>query len=421
MSSSIQIMPCRRSKSAALRCRLGLCRLGLCCLAWLHLCGGRVSAQTDAPPTKAEPSKVQPTSDLQSEVLIRELGSPSYEGREKASEALLRLGIAARPDLELALNSNDAEVRYRARKILTKVLADDLAKRIEAFIRDVDGKQKLTLPGWESFSKQFGTDNPARELFVEMIRDEGPLVEAIQTNDAKVINEKLRGSIGKLTQRMQAGAFQKTPPAGQAAAQLLAASHPDVSLDDRQFVRLTQFAYQSVFFQKAVRSTQGPSRKLLQQWLAKDSGAMGDNNKLMMAVNFTLPETLDIGRRCLKPDRPGRYRLSGILAVAALGKADDIALLEPLLNDETVGMTQQINKKKIEIQIRDVALAGVVKLSGQDLKKYGFSAAAVIGPQIIKKPDLDIAQAFAIDAPKRDAGIKQWREWRAAQPAKPNQ
>ena len=412
MSSSIQNMPCRRSMSAALRCRLSLC-----CLAWLHLCGGRVSAQTDAPPTKAEPTqsaptKAQPTSAPQSEVLIRELGSPSYEGREKASEALLRLGIAARPDLELALNSNDAEVRYRARKILAKVLADDLAKRIEAFIRDVDGKQKLTLPGWESFSKQFGTDKPARELFVEMIRDEGPLVEVIQTNDAKIIAEKLRASIGKLTQRMQTSVFQQTPPsAGQVAAQLLAAAHPDVSLDDRQVVMLTQFAYQSAF-QNAVRSTQGPSRKLLQQWLVKDSGAMGDYNKLMMAMNFTLPETLDIGRRCLKPDRPGHYRLSGILAVAALGKADDIALLEPLLNDETVGMTQQINKKKIEIQIRDVALAGVVKLSGQDLKKYGFSAAAVIGPQIHN------AQAFAIDAPKRDAGIKQWREWRAANPPK---
>ncbi len=208
MSTSIQFMPRRQYMTAAIRCRLGLC-----CWAVWQLSGSGVLAQTDAPQTKSQ----------QPDVLIRELGSPTYEEREKASEALLRLGIAARPDLELALNSNDAEVRYRARKILAKVLADDLAKRIEAFIRDVDGKQKLTLPGWETFSKQFGTDKPARELFVEMIRDEGPLVEAIQAGDPKLITEKLRASIGKLTQRMQTGAFQKTPPsAGQVAAQLMA-------------------------------------------------------------------------------------------------------------------------------------------------------------------------------------------------------
>ena len=123
-------------------------------------------------------------------------------------------------------NAKDSELRARAARVVPGGMwghqnAANLPEGYPQFfsgaqgcrIRDVDGKQKLTLPGWESFSKQFGTDKPARELFVEMIRDEGPLVEAIQTNDAKIITEKLRGSIGKLTQRMQTGVFQKTPPA----------------------------------------------------------------------------------------------------------------------------------------------------------------------------------------------------------------
>jgi HEAT repeat protein len=50
--------------------------------------------------------------------LVEQLGSDSYDARERATEALVAAGSAARPALERALASGDAEVRFRARLVL---------------------------------------------------------------------------------------------------------------------------------------------------------------------------------------------------------------------------------------------------------------------------------------------------------------
>jgi tetratricopeptide (TPR) repeat protein len=54
------------------------------------------------------------------EQLVADLGSPSFSKREKASEALWKLGEAARPALEAALKSDKEEVVRRAKQILEK-------------------------------------------------------------------------------------------------------------------------------------------------------------------------------------------------------------------------------------------------------------------------------------------------------------
>lgn len=52
--------------------------------------------------------------------LVRQLGSESYDEREKAHEALVAMGEAARPALEKAAGSGDLEVRVRAEAILAR-------------------------------------------------------------------------------------------------------------------------------------------------------------------------------------------------------------------------------------------------------------------------------------------------------------
>jgi hypothetical protein len=50
------------------------------------------------------------------EVLIRQLGADEFSEREKASEALVKLGPAVLPLVRMAIQSTDAEVRKRAKR-----------------------------------------------------------------------------------------------------------------------------------------------------------------------------------------------------------------------------------------------------------------------------------------------------------------
>lgn len=57
----------------------------------------------------------------QIERLVRQLGDESFEVREKASEAIVKIGVAALPLLEKAAKGEDAEVRIRATKAIEAI------------------------------------------------------------------------------------------------------------------------------------------------------------------------------------------------------------------------------------------------------------------------------------------------------------
>ncbi|HET6574714.1 MAG TPA: hypothetical protein VFG68_13995 [Fimbriiglobus sp.] len=82
------------------------------------------------------------------EQLVRDLGSPLFAARERATRELWRLGEKARPALTAALKSPDAEVARRAKDILDKfdsgVLPDtpaDVLKQIREFRSNIPEKQ----------------------------------------------------------------------------------------------------------------------------------------------------------------------------------------------------------------------------------------------------------------------------------------
>jgi hypothetical protein len=56
--------------------------------------------------------------------LIRKLGSETLEEREAASNALLKMGKAARPAILEATNHRDAEISRRAKSILERIEFD---------------------------------------------------------------------------------------------------------------------------------------------------------------------------------------------------------------------------------------------------------------------------------------------------------
>ncbi len=137
------------------------------------------------------------------------------------------------------------------------------------------------------------------------------------------------------------------------------------------------------------------------------------NQNLILAATLELKsETLAIAGRVLDSDEsPTGTRQIAILMISRFGDKPQIKQIEDLLEDATNCGTVQVEKPphQVELQIRDVALAALLHMTGQDLKEYGYDSAQEYGPTVFQVGTLGFA-----DAATREAALKKWSEWRGA-------
>ncbi len=101
-------------------------------------------------------------------------------------------------------------------------------------------------------------------------------------------------------------------------------------------------------------------------------------------------------------------RQYAILTIAKFGDESHMPLLEEMLEDATVMTTQRLNNKSYQTQVRDVALAALVKLTGQDFKKFGFDRLQT-HQQIVFNPS---TLGFETDE-ARNKSLEAWKNFRA--------
>src|SRR6476646_3509156 len=109
---------------------------------------------------------------------IDELGHDAFTVRQGAAVQLLAAGMSAREPLLAIIDGPDPERRAAARRLVALIDQSEFHRRLEAFAADTEGKQHLTLPGWDQYQKLVGNDAAARALFVDMQRHESPLMAA---------------------------------------------------------------------------------------------------------------------------------------------------------------------------------------------------------------------------------------------------
>ena len=108
-----------------------------------------------------------------------------------------------------------------------------------------------------------------------------------------------------------------------------------------------------------------------------------------------------------KPGASSNMRQFAVLTVAKLGDASHFPLLESLLNDHAVCAQQRIDQISYQTQVRDVALAAMVHIAGQDPRRFGF-------PRIMPHKDYLITTdslGFANDK-ERQAALDKWTKYR---------
>jgi len=388
---------------------------------------GSLVGESQTPP---DPAKVAE--------LVRNLGSGSYRLRETATRALARIGVPAKAELLKALESPDAEVRYRARLVLSEVLELDFKVRLEAFIEDVHGKHEHDLPGWQQFRDQVGDGPVARRLFADIVRSEPALLEAGELG-GEYAGAAFEGRCQQIQEGMRVPGRQaeRQVQVGTVAALLFVGAQDKVDISMQSAMSVTNFCYQQPFRQAIAGGDSAPVlKKLVGGWVRRDfaSDSTAAYQTMMLALQFNVREGVEPALAMLKDGGGNPHmRQYALLVVGKFGSTDDIQRLEPLLEDQAICAQQQIavpteiakedpanpkamKNEMMETQIRDVALAVIIHLSGQKPADFGFQRVQPNSTVLFNTATLGFTSQEL-----RSAALAQWRQWQQANKVTPAQ
>jgi hypothetical protein len=344
--------------------------------------------------------------------LVRQLGDDEFAAREQAEQELVRKGLAARPALLEGVRHADPEIRHRSHKALATIMRADLLARIAAFAADVEGTREHDLPGWKRFREIAGREATARELYAAMLRGEAELLELADSNPKRAAEQ-----FGARAHQLQTLAFtppRQVPPLANVAALLFVGSDPRLELPDDVLVPIYNFVnvLQTAFQPAKSGVKQGDVlRKLLAEWIVRRTEPSARYQSLNLALRFNLKEGLvPAWAEIRHGNRPNQIPLA-LLAIGKLGGPECLAPLLPLFENTEIGYSVQINGKTVKVEVRDVALAVAIHLTGQTHADYGFQNVQANPYSLYNLQSL----GFEEDE-RRQAALKKWRLWAAANP-----
>lgn len=415
------------------------------CLALLFSFVGAPAVMAASPESKASPDPrtlVIPSTDRsRAHELVQQLGSEEFAAREEAEQALAAMGRLARPALlEGASSDPSPEVRARCESLLPRASALDMKARLEVFLADAEGKYEHDLPGWNQFRavvcpdfNLFGfviSSDPkmkkaARDVFAELIASPTNRMVVMATAagenelNAVAINRRLE----LVAQRPVRGGFGPGPIAAaggrrevvaEDVAALLFAETLALQTASRmpRQANLVNVQVQSGFMTQVGNDTdKGRVYKAILlawydsrtnpyelYWAVSQAERQGYNAQaLRMAI-----------RLFTSTGAPSVYRAQAASVLARLGDKDQIPLLEKAFEDAaTISAVVRVvgaNREQREVQVRDMALAMAIQLSGQKPEEFGFESNTYVGVANL---------SVYLPEGKRADAFKKWKEWRA--------
>ncbi|MFL5342234.1 MAG: hypothetical protein ACJ8F7_18970 [Gemmataceae bacterium] len=347
--------------------------------------------------------------------LVGLLGHPSYKVREEASAKLVQYGRAVEPVLRQGLNSTDAETRARCKRLLPLALQYSVEKQIAAFLANRDEHDGSTLAGWAKFQQLAGCDDTARQLFADMHRMDPLFLEEMDREPAGA-RQKFATRCLEFMQ-MRNGGFGTAPPE-QVALLLFAALQPQVA-QNTAGVSYLSGGLNSLSYQAAGKELlRGHSilRKMLVQFLMHTDSSSAYTN-LYLISNLELKEGVDIARNIIRlPNRDLHAKVMAISLLGKIGGKECVADIEPFLKDSTTfGAVRFGNGPQISTQVRDVALATLVQLTGQSMGDYHFPHVKMFPSQANFQVHLSPGMLGFTDDAGRTAALKKWADWRATE------
>jgi len=385
-----------------------------------------LNAQDQQPADKAQPpaaksaafnSKAASPEDIQQ--WIKDLNHDEFTVRQAASSRLLAAGTAARDALLVVADGPEPETRAAARRLVSLIDRTDFNQRLEDFAADTDGKRGVTLPGWEQFSALIGKDQAARDLFVDMQKSDGALIATIVGISSQPPDQLLDDRLARLLSwQTNPNGRNVAPPLGSCATVVFLGTLPESNISERGAAWI-DILIQRPPIAEAMTPGASPSaiRKLATAYVL-NCPRISENSlrrRLQIIAISNMKEALPLALKVI--GREGPYanlspavRAEGALIVGQFGGREHVETLEPLLDDVSVCLPIQSAQPGVisSVQVRDVALASMLQLTGQAPADYGYTRVrAAQAPQVLQ------LQTLAPPSDQvRDNAIAKWKEWR---------
>jgi len=387
--------------------------------------------------------------------LIQQLGNEQYAERERAEQELARMGRLARPVLLEAANTHpNQEVRARCTGLLPKATALDIKARLDVFLADAEGKYEHDLPGWNQFRATvrgewtlFGyelaadrsLDKAARLVFADIISSHGnrqvllaaggPATELgsiVAARRQELYSQKFPRAVVIGGRAVRASTVRRDPTTEDIATLLFA----ETLVPSRGFVRNMSISslISASGFTREVNTTGDHAkvyRALAAAWLESRQDPYEMYQCLNLAGTLGLSEQgCRVAVRLLtSAGAPGAYRGMAATSLARLGNKDHIPLLEKALADSAVAYTIQRRLAatpndivRHDVQVKDMALAAAVILSGQKIEDYGFTD-AFKGNGGISGDSYTYSRYYIPDEDRKAMHAK-WKKWWASEGSK---
>jgi hypothetical protein len=392
--------------------------------------------------------------------LIRQLGSDDFNVREEASRQLLKIGLPAREALLEAAKDRDLEIRRRCRELVPAIQEAHRQAKLAAFIADKDGKQKHDLPGWERYRKVAGNDAASRQFFVTIQKADTSFLAEADRDFANAESKLTRAALTKdeaTVRYLSADAQKDYARAGARCAQLcqelidrqrnqlflngvngravnvrsqvpdvslkeiapllLVAADPKVTIPAQNRYLFGNLLYQSVVQNELRASRSTPFKKIVLAWMERQAEDETTAQILFDTLNnLQFKEGLPLA---LKAVRSKKLKGSGVahalVTIGRLGDKQHLPVLEAFLDDKTqfcgFGIGVRGGNVQGNTEVRDVALAMLVRLSKQSFKDYGFAISGLGYDHLMNN-----ANYLGFSSNKqREKALAKWKEWKATQ------
>ena len=353
---------------------------------------------------------------------IEKLSDDEFAVRQTASEQLLEAGMRARGPLLKVVDGPDPETRAAARRLVALIDRTEFQRRLSAFAADVDGSQGLTLPGWDKYRELIGNDPAARDLFVDMQRQEAAMLSAVFGISTQPAHEIWEQRMQRLVQWGVTSGNQNTaPPLGSCAAMVFLGTAGEMELSDRGAM-LVDLLLQRPPLRDALQvdDDRNAIRRLATGWIihCPNKSDMVLQRRLSAASRHNYSEALPLALEIAGGDpqylrvQP-QTRATAVLLVGQLGKREHAERLEPMLKDATVCFAPggvQAGQSPNQVQVRDVALVVMLHLTGQRPPDYGY-----VHARMQSSGHFHLQTLFLADDQQREAAITRWQAWKADQ------
>ena len=345
--------------------------------------------------------------------LVQQLGDPSFAVRNRAMAQLVEQGVGAIDALERGVQSKDREIRFRSQHALKTVRENDFQRRLQAFAAGRDAHESYQLPGWGRFYKEVGGGSEARALFVEMQQAEPELLALLDSAPEKLADALVQRVV-ELQEMAQGGQQAAQVSLGTIATILFILNDEHLDLPALVSQSLgSYFRYPTFASAIQTGSQRDLLRTMLGTWIEHSKG-WDAYHAIYLSLQYDIPRGLVPAKKVLVGEvheqNQTYFVCYAMLAYAKFGSEADVGLIEPLLEDATpyAGSIAVRGKAKYRTEVRDIALATLVRLTKQNPKDFGFDRMRTSSSLVFNTGSL----AFENDA-KREAAIKKWRAFRA--------